>query len=661
MTTLQQHEYLFELVNDSVMTRTIEGRINFWNHSAEELYGWRKEEAIGRVSHDLLRTQFPKPLEEIESELVRNGLWEGKLVHTTRDGGCVAVESRWSLDLKGQSGAVVEINTRSTARIDKITTERKQRQDLVEQTATTLQQHEYLFELVNDSVMTRTIEGRINFWNHSAEELYGWRKEEAIGRVSHNLLRTQFPKPLEEIESELVRNGLWEGKLVHTTRDGGCVVVESRWSLDLKGQSGAVVEINARSADFEVDPDARTDSYGVEIGRQEPPSTSKLAKVGNLLPKFANIVLAGGGLLCVLALLYFVYYYAWTGQRQFTSRMGVLPYYISPALLAILLFASLRIRKSRRINLALVLFSSGVSIYALESLLTVWSNLPSVGQDLERMNRAAAANALGIEFDTRTKTQVVDDLRRRGIDAVLSVSPKALLKEQNDGTMKSVISINGTEVLPLAGMDNKLVVVCNEGGQFLTYRSDQHGFNNPQQVWHTPIDIVAVGDSFTQGWCVAPDINFVSLIRQRYPGTLNLGIEGNGPLVMLAALKEYAEIVRPKLVLWFYFEGNDLSDLNEERLSPLLNRYLTTNEFSQHLSSRQAEIDHALSAYLDTVTNKNQLLVKLEEISAVIADTDKLPGALENIAKLSQLRQRLGLIYGVTTNTSHEVVERTTA
>ena len=95
------------------MTRTMEGRINFWNHSAEELYGWRKEEAIGRVSHDLLQTQFPKPLEEIESELVRNGRWEGKLVHTTRDGGRVVVESRWTLELKGQSGALVEINTRS--------------------------------------------------------------------------------------------------------------------------------------------------------------------------------------------------------------------------------------------------------------------------------------------------------------------------------------------------------------------------------------------------------------------------------------------------------------------------------------------------------------------------------------------------------------------
>jgi PAS domain S-box-containing protein len=112
-----------------------------------------------------------------------------------------------------------------------------------------LREDEYLLDFANDSIMTRTIDGKINFWNRRAEELYGWSKEEAIGRVSHNLLQTQFPKPLEEIHSELVRNGRWEGKLVHSTRDGGRVVVESRWTLDLEEQSGAVVEINKRSAD----------------------------------------------------------------------------------------------------------------------------------------------------------------------------------------------------------------------------------------------------------------------------------------------------------------------------------------------------------------------------------------------------------------------------
>lgn len=100
----------------------------------------------------------------------------------------------------------------------------------------------------NDSVLTRTVDGKINFWNHGAEQLYGWRKEEALGKVSHNLLRTQFPEPLEKIDAELLQNGKWEGKLVHITRDGRRIAVESRWVLDdPKGHPGKVVEINTPS------------------------------------------------------------------------------------------------------------------------------------------------------------------------------------------------------------------------------------------------------------------------------------------------------------------------------------------------------------------------------------------------------------------------------
>jgi PAS domain S-box-containing protein len=98
---------------ESVMTRTIDGKINFWNRGAEELYGWSQEEAIGKFSHDLLRTRFPKALDSIDAELIQNGQWHGKLVHSTRDGRRVVVDSRWHLDRRGDSEAVVEINTPS--------------------------------------------------------------------------------------------------------------------------------------------------------------------------------------------------------------------------------------------------------------------------------------------------------------------------------------------------------------------------------------------------------------------------------------------------------------------------------------------------------------------------------------------------------------------
>jgi PAS domain S-box-containing protein len=107
-------------------------------------------------------------------------------------------------------------------------------------------QHE-VFDRNQDSVITRTLDGKITSWNRYSEELYGWTKEDAIGKVSHILLHTQFPEPLEQIDAELVQSGRWEGKLVHVTRDGRRVVVESRWNL--KKGSDAVIEINTPSAD----------------------------------------------------------------------------------------------------------------------------------------------------------------------------------------------------------------------------------------------------------------------------------------------------------------------------------------------------------------------------------------------------------------------------
>ena len=98
------------------------------------------------------------------------------------------------------------------------------------------------------SLMERTISGKISSWNHHAEELYGWTKEEAIGKISHKLLQTQFPDSLEQINDKLLQYGRWEGKLVHHTRDGRRVEVVSEWIWDPRRLNYDVVEINKRSA-----------------------------------------------------------------------------------------------------------------------------------------------------------------------------------------------------------------------------------------------------------------------------------------------------------------------------------------------------------------------------------------------------------------------------
>jgi PAS domain S-box-containing protein len=103
-----------------------------------------------------------------------------------------------------------------------------------------------LLDLTRDSVLVRNLENVVTYWNRGGEELYGWKREEAIGKVTHQLLRTIFPAPLERIAEELFRSGRWEGELLQTRRDGAQVTVASRWSVQLseEGQPIGTLETN---------------------------------------------------------------------------------------------------------------------------------------------------------------------------------------------------------------------------------------------------------------------------------------------------------------------------------------------------------------------------------------------------------------------------------
>jgi len=103
-----------------------------------------------------------------------------------------------------------------------------------------------LLNLTHDTIFVRDMDDVITYWNRGAEELYGWLPEEAIGKSSHELLRTVFSSPLDEINAEFLRTGRWEGELKHTKADGTEVVVSSRWSLrrDEQERPVAVLETN---------------------------------------------------------------------------------------------------------------------------------------------------------------------------------------------------------------------------------------------------------------------------------------------------------------------------------------------------------------------------------------------------------------------------------
>ncbi len=88
---LKQQASLLDLA--PVMVRDMDSRIVLWSRGAEKIYGYTKEEALGRDSHELLQTEHAIPLWMIDRLLRTAGVWEGELRYKTRDGCFIAMRT----------------------------------------------------------------------------------------------------------------------------------------------------------------------------------------------------------------------------------------------------------------------------------------------------------------------------------------------------------------------------------------------------------------------------------------------------------------------------------------------------------------------------------------------------------------------------------------
>jgi len=146
----------------------------------------------------------------------------------------------------------------------------------------------HLLDLADDAVSVRTFDDRIVYWNKGAERLYGWTVDEARGQRSRELLETQFPKPLAEIEEYFLKHGHWHGELLQKKRDGQPLTVASRWTLehDRSGRPQHILEIGS-------DISRRLELEEHFYHSQKMESVARLA--GGLAHDFANFlrVIAG--------------------------------------------------------------------------------------------------------------------------------------------------------------------------------------------------------------------------------------------------------------------------------------------------------------------------------------------------------------------------------
>jgi PAS domain S-box-containing protein len=210
---LREQANLLDLTHDAIFVRDMKGAIKYWNWGSEELYGWTAEEAVGKRSHELTKTIFPIPLQQIEEKLMRDGRWEGELVHTKKFGTPVIVASRWSLqrDDKGTPLAVLETNNDITER----KRAEQAREEIEEQWRAAFESNPTMYFIVDAA-------GRILMVNTFGADQLGYTINELIGQPVLNLFyqpdREAVQKHANECFERPGRMMRWEARKIR--KDG---------------------------------------------------------------------------------------------------------------------------------------------------------------------------------------------------------------------------------------------------------------------------------------------------------------------------------------------------------------------------------------------------------------------------------------------------------
>ncbi|MTK64434.1 MAG: PAS domain S-box protein [Methanobacterium sp.] len=225
---LKRQAALLDVSNEAIFSWEYDDGIISWNMGAEKLYGFNADEAIGQVSHELLKTSFPIDFKEFLKILKEKQAWTGELIHTSKDGSLIVVESRQQL-IKDVSGKLIVIET------NRDITQRKKMEQLLKDSE---EKYRTILDNLQDAYIQADSNGIITMVSPSTASMYGYDSpDKMIGNYAKNLYKTQADR--DDLLENLEKSGKVEDyESVALRKDGTTfdVSLNSQFIYDDEGQ-----------------------------------------------------------------------------------------------------------------------------------------------------------------------------------------------------------------------------------------------------------------------------------------------------------------------------------------------------------------------------------------------------------------------------------------
>lgn len=240
----ERYRALVETATDSIITVDAGGVILSCNAATERMFGYRREDLLGRKVTMLIPAWFEEceaPAGRPEDRRIPGGGLRCDVTGRRRQGAEFPLEVAVSRSsVAGETrcmGILRDLSERTRAEA-----ELRWRADLLEQT--------------HEAVIVWRMGGGILYWNRGATELYGWTVAEATGRSVHRLLESTLPCSAPDFDRRLLEAGRWYGEIRQRTKTGKTVLVETRMVPIPDGPEDVLVletnrDVTDRHADHE--------------------------------------------------------------------------------------------------------------------------------------------------------------------------------------------------------------------------------------------------------------------------------------------------------------------------------------------------------------------------------------------------------------------------